>query len=682
MTTGTHVKIIQRGIKTTALGLALALAACGKGSTVGDGNTGVEAMTAASDCDGACAGASAFLAVSDVQQIIAQAVNEAQARNARATVAVVDRVGNVLGVFRMTGAATTVTISSGGGVSGGLENVNIIPDTLAAISKAVTAAYLSTEGNAFSTRTASQIVQQNFNPGEADQASGPLFGVQFSQLPCSDVVGRFSATPPVGPKRAPLGLSADPGGFPLYKSGTPVGAVGVIADGVYGLDKNISDFDADLDELIALAGSYGYAAPPDRRADKITAGGRSLRFSDAVFGDLRAAPAGAPAFAALAGTLVAVTGYHAGAAVLAGSAFSLAASGIRKDSVNFAAVLDAFVLVDNADAPRYLPTAAADTPGGSAANALTADEVKTVLVRALTVANDARAQIRRPLRSAARVSIAVVDSGGAILGVVRSRDAPVFGIDVSVQKARSAAFFSRSGNAISPADALRALPDPLYLDGGLTLLAAPTPTFDNYVSALQTFSGSTNILEAAGSSLAISNRALGNLARPHYPDGPGGGVPGPLSKPAGQWSIFSDGVQLDLVHNAIIHHVGYVTGASVADVGINCTGSTGLPTFASSNPIAGLANGMQIFPGSVPVYRGAVLVGAIGVSGDGVDQDDMIAALGLQRAAAALTGSNLGHAAAGVRADTLTPQGVRLRYVSCPQTPFRNSDAQNACGDL
>mgnify|MGYP003693533417 CR=1 FL=1 len=58
----------------------------------------------------------------DVQRmIVAQAVGEAQARGAAATIAVVDRVGNVLAVFQMTGAPANVTIASGRGVSGGLE---------------------------------------------------------------------------------------------------------------------------------------------------------------------------------------------------------------------------------------------------------------------------------------------------------------------------------------------------------------------------------------------------------------------------------------------------------------------------------------------------------------------------------------------------------------------------------
>ncbi len=114
----------------------------------------------------------------------------------------------------MNGTATSVTLRSTASgapiVSGGLEGVNIVPDTLAAIAKAVTAAYLPSEGNAFSTRTASQIVQEHFNPGEALTPGGPLFGVQFSQLPCSDLSRRFAGgAPDAGPKRSPLGLSGD-----------------------------------------------------------------------------------------------------------------------------------------------------------------------------------------------------------------------------------------------------------------------------------------------------------------------------------------------------------------------------------------------------------------------------------------------------------------------------------------
>ena len=50
----------------------------------------------------------------------------------------------------------------------------------------------------------------------------------------------------------------------------------MIADGIYGLDANVQDTDADPDELIALAGTFGLAAPDDRRAERISADGKLL----------------------------------------------------------------------------------------------------------------------------------------------------------------------------------------------------------------------------------------------------------------------------------------------------------------------------------------------------------------------------------------------------------------------
>ena len=58
------------------------------------------------------------LSVADVQQVMAQAITEARARNMPATIAVTDRVGNVLGVFAMNGANPNLRIPNApGGVS-------------------------------------------------------------------------------------------------------------------------------------------------------------------------------------------------------------------------------------------------------------------------------------------------------------------------------------------------------------------------------------------------------------------------------------------------------------------------------------------------------------------------------------------------------------------------------------
>src|SRR5258708_240748 len=243
-------------------------------------------------CDGV------FLGGAHVQRIVAQAVAEAQARNAHAHVAVVDRVGNVLATFQMNGAPATVAISGGRGVAGGLDGIpqGIVPAAQAAIAKAITGAYLSSQGNAFSTRTASQIVQEHFNPNEQQQPAGPLYGVQFSQLTCSDV-NRNATHGSVGPKRSALGLAADPGGLPLYKNGVLVGGIGIQADGLYGLDRDITDVDPDDQELIAVAGSSGFPAPPHILRGRLPPHRPTFRFvySEAIPSD----PSHAPAFAAL-----------------------------------------------------------------------------------------------------------------------------------------------------------------------------------------------------------------------------------------------------------------------------------------------------------------------------------------------------------------------------------------------
>lgn len=545
------------------------------------------------------------LSADEVRRVVGQAVSEAKARNVAATIAVVDRPGNVLAVYQMAGAAANVTVTSNRGipVGNGLEGV-VVPAPFAAIAKAITGNYLSSGGNSFSTRVASQIVQEHFNPGEFNQPAGPLFGVQFSQLQCSDVTSQFGSQ---GPKPSPLGLSADPGGFPLYRGGQVIGGIGVIADGLYSVDSSISDIDQSIDELLALAGTRGFAAPEVLR--QISLDGKLIRFSDATYQDLRSA--GVDSLAG--GSFVPVAGFFTGA-VKAGIAFGSPESGFT-DSGAFG--IPAVVLGDR------FPVRA-----GTDAAALNENEVRVLISNALRVAARSRAQIRNPADSAARVSISVVDSNGVVLGIARSVDAPIFGTDVSLQKARTAAFFSRS-------------------DAGQILIDAGQ---QHFVNAIRAFGLPTALADG----IAFSDRAGGNLSRPFFPDGIDGNPNGPFSFPFEVWSPFNVGLQLNLI------------GDRLTAAAPNCTGLPNLP------------NGIQIFPGSVPIYRGRQLIGGIGVSGDGVDQDDMISFLGLHNAGVELGGA-INNADPAIRADTLSPQGVRLRYINCPQAPFIDSTDATPC---
>jgi uncharacterized protein GlcG (DUF336 family) len=210
--------------------------------------------------------------------------------------------------------------------------------------------------------------------------------------------------------------------------------------------------------------------------------------------------------------------------------------------------------------------------------------------------------------------MAVVDTEGVVLGVFRQQDAPIFGFDVAVQKARTAAFFSgpnaatrlRAAGFGSYVD--RALADGLHLDG----------------------------------SIAFTDRANGFLHRPFFPDGIDNTAAGPFSTSISEWSPFNDGLQLDIVKTNFL--------------------SVLTPPFApllQCTSIPGLANGIQIFPGSVPLYRNGVLVGAIGISGDGVDQDDLIGA----------AGANGFSPPAAIRADQIFVRGVRLPFLKFPRSP-------------
>jgi uncharacterized protein GlcG (DUF336 family) len=639
---------------------ALVLASCGGGG--GSGSGGTPAPTPAPAPAPAPSAtyavpAQVALTSAEVGQIVAQAVAQADALSRPATLAVVDRVGNVLAVFRMTGAAATAKIPDApNGMNADAQGLTV-PAEAAAIAKAITGAYLSSGGNAFSTRTASMIVQQHFPPAPstAGLESGPLFGVQFSQLPCSDLNARLGGAggAMIGPKRSPLGLAADPGGFPLYKNGVLVGGIGAIADGSYGLDANVLDVDSDVDELIALAGTLGFAAPDDIRAERVFVDGTALRFSDAAYSALTSVSGATFAAADARGDLVAITGYYPAPVLLAGAAYGSEASGVRPSSAAEFANRDAFVLSDGAGTNRFPIRGATDA--GDVPQPLTSAEARAILEEAFAVMTRARAQIRRPLDSRAQVSIALVDTRGQVLGLVRSPDAPVFGIDVSLQKARTANFMSGAFAA--------------------TQLAGAGGEMPQFLANARTFLGSTALTGA----YALTDRAGGNLSRPYFPDGELGRPPGPFSRPIAQFSPFSTGLQSALVVGNLAQHLAFVTGSSATDTPQRCTM---LPEVAPGQNR--LQNGMQIFPGSVPVYRGNQLVGGLGVSGDGIDQDDMVGFLGLHNAGTRLGG--FGNAPAAMRADQividLSGRQVRLRYVSCPFAPFLDTAAQNVCQGL
>ncbi len=175
---------------------------------------------------------------------------------------------------------------------------------------------------------------------------------------------------------------------------------------------------------------------------------------------------------------------------------------------------------------------------------------------------------------------------------------------------------------------------------------------------------------------AFSNRAIAGLSRDTFPDGQVGGPAGPLSHPINVFNIFATGTQTALVDanliDALIARADPTTGALRS----RCTF---LPDVTPGQNR--LQNGIQIFAGGEPIYRNGVLVGAVGVSGDGTQQDDMIGFLGVDGAHTAL--GTIGNAPPAIRADQLSINqggGVNhVLYVQCPAGPFIGSSVQDAC---
>lgn len=83
------------------------------------------------------------------------------------------------------------------------------------------------------------------------------------------------------------------------------------------------------------------------------------------------------------------------------------------------------------------------------------------------------------------------------------------------------------------------------------------------------------------------------------------------------------------------------------------------PCAEGFDPASPNRNGVVFFPGSIPLYSGGRLVGGLGVSGDGVEQDDYVSFLG----------------AAGFEppedrwADRVKLRGVRLPFLKFPRNP-------------
>jgi uncharacterized protein GlcG (DUF336 family) len=246
-------------------------------------------------------------------------------------------------------------------------------------------------------------------------------------------------------------------------------------------------------------------------------------------------------------------------------------------------------------------------PHNSADGTITSADVVAMVERGVAQAEYTRSAIRAPFNQTARMVFAVSDKEGNILGLYRMPDATFFSIDVAVAKARNVAYYANPA-LLQPIDQVPGLPK----------------------------------------GVAMTNRTFRYLAQPRFPEGVDGNRPGPFS-------ILND-VGVRSATNPPASAFQSVQGFDAYNPGTN---------FRDPINIAN-QNGIVFFPGSAPLYKSVAggtpqLVGGLGVSGDGVDQDDVVtfeAAQGFQPPSTVL------------RADMVKVRGVRLPYQKFNRQPL------------
>ena len=524
---------LQQRKKTLALGILLALGVAGVLALLlvgcGGGNATPIAPPPVASVQA--------LQVADVQKIVQAAVNSA---NVDMVVAVVDRAGFVLGVFRTQNAPATAV-----GNFGQTLGANDV-----AVALARTGAFFSNDQAPLSSRTVRFISGIHFPPGVTNQPPADLYGIENTNRGCA-LVSTAAFQNQIPPSLALGGgfglgvltgkadtmdsnpLAVNPGGVPIFYHNVVVGGIGVVT----------SSSDPNVAEYAALVGSTTQRTGP----------------SDS-FGPTPAAP---------------------GVVFIGGIALPFVTQTLLPASVSVGPVAGAgsyFVAPTNSAGQP--PEGDLITPAAGPLGGLSATDVQTILDNAEATANTTRAAIRLPIGSRARMVIAVADLDGTIIGLRRMQDSTVFSIDVAASKARNMVYFNSSSRTAAD------------------LNQVPMGT-------------------------AVTNRTISFGAQPFFPPGIDGSAAGPF------FNLF------------------------LQDLANPCTQGM------QAGPANVNKSGIVFFPGSAGLYRNGALVGGLGISGDGVDQDDYVTSGGTKGF----------EAPTSIRADQISINGVRLPYFKFPRNP-------------
>ncbi|MGH6683310.1 MAG: hypothetical protein ACRECA_05205, partial [Pseudolabrys sp.] len=327
----------------------------------------------------------------DVSSIV-QAAAEAADPNTM-VIAVVDRAGRVLGVYRKPAAPTLATGNFGAQV-----DTNEL-----AVSLARSAAFFSNDQAPLSSRTVRFLSEIHFPPGVINSSNAPLYGIENSNRGCTlstnyapgkDVppASTISGTiPSLGITTGKADLvdsdpnAVNPGGMPLFRKGELLGGVGVA-----GVSGGVAEFAA-----YAAATSDGFGPTP-------------------------AAP---------------------GVVFINGVALPFVNQTTRPAGVGAGAFTGSFI-AGPAASPGPPPDGMLVTPVAGPLGGLSASDVTGIINNSIATAITTRAVIRLPIGSSARMAIAVSDLDGTVIGLYRMPDSTIFSIDVAVTKARNMVYFN------------------------------------------------------------------------------------------------------------------------------------------------------------------------------------------------------------------------------------------------
>jgi uncharacterized protein GlcG (DUF336 family) len=340
----------------------------------------------------------ASLSASDVRAAVEAAASSA---SEPMVIAVVDRMGNILAIYRKAGAPTT-----GIGNFGIVVNANEL-----AVALARTAAFFTNNQAPLSSRTVRYISGIHFPPGVEGTPSAALYGIENTNRGCGFNV-TFAPGKTIPPARSidntttGLGIitgkadssdsdftAVNPGGVPLFKAGEAVGGIGVVA------------------------------ARPD-----------VAEFA---------------AFTAAGGPPLLLTVPPPGAVLIDGFALPFVAQQTQPAGTS-SGTPDGSYILSPMPSPGPVPEGDLVVAHAGPLGGLTAAEVQTIVDQAVTTANQTRAVIRLPLGQRTRMVIAVVDLDGSLLALHRMPDATVFSIDVAVGKARNMVYFNSA--SVNPGD--------------------------------------------------------------------------------------------------------------------------------------------------------------------------------------------------------------------------------------